>query len=192
MGPPGRRLGPARLDDDALATDLAAHRRRRVARPAALVGAHPAPSPWLAALPTARSRRSRLPPAESEFRIPIGLADEPAAQRQWPLEVDLATPGHWGFAGTAGSGRSSALLTVALRATSALDPARLHVYAVSGGSLSGLESLPHCGAHVGWDDLPRLERLVARLSADVADRRQRLASSGHATFADWWQARGTT
>ncbi|MEO6411888.1 MAG: FtsK/SpoIIIE domain-containing protein [Pedococcus sp.] len=177
---------PGTLDDDARVTDLAAI-VGVVSQACALVGAHPAPSPWLAALPSDLGAES-LPAAESQFRIPIGLADEPAAQRQWPLEVDLATPGHWGFAGTAGSGRTSALVTVALMATSALDPARLHLYAVSGGSLSSLESLPHCGTHAQWDDLPRLERLVARLSADVADRRQRLASSRHATFADWSDA----
>jgi S-DNA-T family DNA segregation ATPase FtsK/SpoIIIE len=174
---------PSSLDDDAQVTDLAAV-GGVVSRASALVGAHPAPSPWLAALPSDLGAES-LPTSESQFRIPIGLADEPAAQRQWPLEVDLATPGHWGFAGTAGSGRSSALMTVTLKATSALDPGRLHVYAVSGGSLSGLELLPHCGTHAPWDDLPRLDRLVARLSADVADRRRRLASSRHATFADW-------
>ena len=158
-----------------------------VSQAAALVGARPAPSPWLAALPTQLAVET-LPCAKAASRIAIGLADEPAAQRQWPLEVDLATPGHWGFVGTAGSGRSSALLTVTLRAASALDWSRLHVYAVSGGSLSGLGSLPHCGAHALWDDVPRLERLVARLAAEVADRRLRLAASPHATFADWWHS----
>ena len=173
-------------DDHAVVTDLATV-VDVVSAAAVLVGTRPAPSPWLAALPT-RLPSESLPPAQCALRIPIGLADEPAAQRQSPLEVDLATPGHWGFVGAAGSGRSSALLTVAFSAASALDPAHLHVYAVSGGSLSGLESLPHCGTHAQWDDLPRLERLVARLSADVADRRRRLAASGHRTIADWWRA----
>jgi S-DNA-T family DNA segregation ATPase FtsK/SpoIIIE len=172
-------------DQDGGPSDLAAV-VEIVAKAADQVGAHRAPSPWLPPLP-ARVEVDSLP-AEPGYRISIGLADEPAAQRQLPLEVDLAAPGHWGFVGTSGSGRSSALLTVAFGATLALDSTRLHVYAVSGGSLSDLERLPHCGAHVGWDDLPRLDRLVARLSSDVADRRQRLAASGHATMAAWWQA----
>lgn len=159
---------------------------KAVAEAADQVGARPAPSPWLPPLPARLDVESL--PAGSGYRIPIGLVDEPAAQRQLPLEVDLAAPGHWGFVGTSGSGRTSALLTVAFGATFALDHTRLHLYAVSGGSLSELEGLPHCGAHVGWDDLPRLERLVVRLSSDVADRRQRLAASGHATMAAWWQS----
>jgi S-DNA-T family DNA segregation ATPase FtsK/SpoIIIE len=177
---------PEPSTDHAVVTDLSAV-VEVVSEAATLVGARPATSPWLAALPTHLELGTVLG-SDSGSRVPIGLADEPAEQRQWPLEVDLATPGHWGFVGTAGSGRSTALLTVASRAALALGPARLHLYAVSGGSLSGLESLPHCGTHALWDDLPRLERLVTRLSADVAARRQRLAASRHATFADWWRA----
>ena len=161
---------------------------KAVAEAADQVVALPAASPWLPPLP-ARLEVESLP-AGSGYRVPIGLADEPAAQRQLPLEVDLAAPGHWGFVGTAGSGRSSALLAVAFGATVAHDSTRLHLYAVSGGSLSDLDGLPHCGAHVGWDDLPRLERLVARLSRDLTDRRQRLAASGHPTMAAWWRAGG--
>lgn len=172
-------------DQEAVGSDLA-DIIEVVAEAVAQIGARAAPSPWLPPLP--RRLEAEDLSAKGGYVIPIGLADQPEAQRQLPLEVDLAAPGHWGFVGTAGSGRSSALSAVALGATSALDPTRLHVYAVSGGSLSHLEALPHCGAHVGWDDLPRLERLVARLSRDVADRRQRLAASDHATMAAWWQA----
>ena len=171
--------GPASTD---LTTVVAA-----VSEAVRLVDARPAASPWLPTLPL-RLHAQALPPNVSPFRVVIGLADEPSAQRQRPLELCLDAPGHWGFVGATGSGRSSALLTMASRATSALDATRLHVYAVSGGSLSDVESLPHCGAHVGWDDLARLERLLVRLAADVADRRQRLSASGHSTMRDWWGA----
>jgi S-DNA-T family DNA segregation ATPase FtsK/SpoIIIE len=158
-----------------------------VCEAAATVDAQPAPAPWLAALPP-RFTADSLPRGATAFAIPIGLADEPAAQRQRPLEVDLAAPGHWGLVGAPGSGRSTALMTVSCTAASMLDATRLHLYAVSGGSLARLSRLPHCGAHVGWDDLARLDRLVTRLTTEVADRRQRLAASRHATIADWWRA----
>ncbi|NYG07741.1 S-DNA-T family DNA segregation ATPase FtsK/SpoIIIE [Phycicoccus badiiscoriae] len=157
-----------------------------VAAAADLLDTRQAPSPWLPPLPTRVDGKSL--PAPSAGRIPIGLTDEPQAQRQRPLEVDLAGSGHWAFVGAVGSGRSSALRTVVLGAVAALDAIRLHVYAVSGGSLADLEALPHCGAHVGWDDLPRLERLVQRLATEVAARRRRLAASPHPTMADWWRA----
>jgi S-DNA-T family DNA segregation ATPase FtsK/SpoIIIE len=161
-----------------------------VCRAAADVAAETPPSPWLPALPELVHAPSLSP--TDDLRIPIGLADEPAAQRQRALELDLAAPGHWGFVGTIGSGRTTALVGVAAAAMSRLDASRLHVYAVSGGSLSGCAELPHCGAHVEWDDLRRLERLVARLAADVTDRRQRLTTSGHTTMGAWWRAEDET
>jgi S-DNA-T family DNA segregation ATPase FtsK/SpoIIIE len=64
----------------------------------------------------------------------------------------------------------------------------VHLYAVSGGSLASLESLPHCGAHVTWEDLPRLARLVDRLDEEVARRRRLLTTSGHPGMTQWWAA----
>jgi S-DNA-T family DNA segregation ATPase FtsK/SpoIIIE len=97
----------------------------------------------------------------------------------------LDEPGHWGFAGASGSGRTTALLSVADATTAAVGPDHLHLYAVSGGSLAAVEALPHCGAHVGIDDPARLVRLVARLSEELARRRTLLASTGHPSMGHW-------
>jgi S-DNA-T family DNA segregation ATPase FtsK/SpoIIIE len=114
--------------------------------------------------------------------------DEPALQRQSPLCLTLDEPGHWGFVGGPGSGRSTALLAVAGCATRTLGPSHLHLYAVSGGSLSAVQSLPHCGAHVGLDEPARLERLVAKLSAELSRRRELLAASGQPSWGHWRRA----
>ncbi|WP_457252428.1 FtsK/SpoIIIE domain-containing protein [Pedococcus sp. P5_B7] len=153
----------------------------------AQTGARRAASPWLAPLPE-RIEAQSLPRPEDAMRLPIGLVDEPAHQRQRPLEVALDEPGHWGFVGGPGSGRTTALLAVVGSATRTHGPSDLHVYAVSGGSLSAVQSLPHCGAHVSIDDLPRLTRLVAGLSEDLADRRERLATTGRPSMAHWRRA----
>lgn len=157
---------------------------------AALVGAQPAESPWLPALPE-RIEAQSLPRA-TPGRFPIGLADQPAQLRQPPLEVSLDEPGHWGFVGGAGSGRSTALLTLASAAASECGPGDLHVYAVSTGSLATLQSLPHCGAHVVADDVPHLDRLVARLAAELVRRRAALTASGHPAMAEWRRANPAT
>jgi hypothetical protein len=68
-----------------------------------------------------------------------------------------------------------------------LSPDDRFVYAVSGGSLARLGALPHVGASVDWGDGTRLERLVARLTAEVAGRREALSRHG-GTLADWWAA----
>ncbi len=146
-----------------------------------------APPAWLPCLPAQIPAQS-LPPPPHGLSVPIGLADRPGDQTQLPLYVDLREPGHWGFLGTSGSGRTTALVTVARSLTAHRGPDGLHLYAVSGGSLTGLSGLPHCGAHVEWSDLARLDRLVARLVDEVAARRRALSVSGQPSMQRWWES----
>ena len=143
-----------------------------VRKAAVAVGARAARAAWLPALPSTL-RVDQLPAGSVGLVCPVGLRDLPELQEQAVLSVDLAAPEHWAFVGTSGSGRSTALATLAASTAHRLDATQLHVYAVSGGALCDLAALPHCGAHVDVDDLPRLERLVSRLSEEVARRRQR-------------------
>ena len=127
---------------------------------------------WLPPLPTDLGTDELTQP-ESLQQHAIGLVDRPTDQVQEPLLLPLAGPGQWALVGSVGSGRTTALRTVAAVVSSRVGPTEMHLYAVSAGSLSGLESLPHCGAHVALDDLARLERLVARLGVIVS------AATGH-------------
>ncbi|MDU0312621.1 FtsK/SpoIIIE domain-containing protein [Phycicoccus sp. M110.8] len=145
----------------------------------------PAPPAWLPPLPDLL----QLPPPavrrQPGTAVVLGVADRPGDQAQEPFTVELSSPGHWAFVGAGGSGRTTALLGLASTATAQLPPRDLHVYAVSGGSLAGVEGLPHCGAHVSWDDLPRLHRLVERLAESMAGRRADLAATRHSSMAAW-------
>ncbi len=138
---------------------------------AAMLGAAPAPPVWLPPLPLQVPFASLPSPSGPECCV-IGLVDRPELHAQAPLELDLATPGHWSFVGAGSSGRTTALVTVARGLASRLGADRLHVYAVSGGSLVGLTDLPQCGAHVDVADLGRLERLVDRLEAEIHSRQR--------------------
>jgi S-DNA-T family DNA segregation ATPase FtsK/SpoIIIE len=142
-----------------------------VAQAAAMVGAAPSPPVWLPPLPHHVPLASLPSPPRPEC-CAIGLVDRPELHSQAPLELDLDTPGHWSFVGAGSSGRTTALETVARALASRLGADRLHVYAVSGGSLVGLTDLPQCGAHVDVTDLGRLERLVDRLEAEVRSRQR--------------------
>lgn len=170
------------------ASDLAALVEAVTAAGRAL-GAHPARPAWLPTLPE-HLEVTDLPPSQHRFRVPIGLVDRPRRQLQERLEVDVAAAGHWGFVGGPGSGRSLALLGIATGLATRHGPDDLHLYAVSGGSLAALGELAHCGAHVGWDDLPRLGRLLDRLTTLVAARRRDLEQSHHDSFASWLHAAG--
>ncbi|HEY7720086.1 MAG TPA: FtsK/SpoIIIE domain-containing protein, partial [Pedococcus sp.] len=136
-------------------------------------------SPWLPPLPDVVPSESLVEPHDpSPWRLPLGLADHPTAQAQEPLVWDLRTVGHWAAVGATGTGRTTLARLVATAAAARLGPEDLHLYAVDagGGGLRGLEGLPHTGAVVPHEDLPRLDRLVRRLSEEVA-RRRRVATA---------------
>ncbi|NUW30209.1 hypothetical protein HTZ77_02020 [Nonomuraea sp. SMC257] len=119
--------------------------------------------------------------------IPFGVIDRPWAQDRRPLALDLPHGGHLLIAGSARTGRSTALRTVAGAIAAQASPADVHVHAIDCGSgaLLPLVAMPHCGAVVTRDQLDRVERLLGRLRAEVGRRQQLLAEAGHASLAEY-------
>ncbi|GLX95578.1 FtsK/SpoIIIE domain-containing protein [Herbidospora sp. NBRC 101105] len=136
------------------------------------------PSPWLPPL----TDQVALPEVDGET-IAFGVTDLPWAQQRRPLVLG---PGHLLIAGTARSGRSTALRTIAGSLARQVTADDLHLHAVDCGSgaLLPLVALPHCGAVVTRDQLDRVERLLARLRAEIARRQQLLAEAGFASLAE--------
>lgn len=106
----------------------------------------------------------------------LGAADDPANQRQHASVVDLSSGGGLLVLGTGGSGKTTALRTVA--ASAALDDMRsgggtvaLFVLDFSSGELRGLTALPQCCGVGTLDDLEATTRIVESLDAEVARRR---------------------
>ena len=110
--PPSAEAGPAGTQLDEL---LAA-----VSAAAVQLGLSRGRSPWLDELP----ERVPLPAASAvageeeatRWPVAIGLVDDPAAQAQYPAVVDLASGGGLLVLGTGGSGRTTALRTLAVAA----------------------------------------------------------------------------
>ncbi|NUP53193.1 MAG: hypothetical protein HOW97_38610 [Catenulispora sp.] len=148
----------------------------------------PQPRPWLTPLPEritlaelpaagiagASDGRGELPP------VAIGIEDLPMLQEQRPVLLDLHTFTHLAVIGTARSGRTQALRTVAGVLADRYTTAEVHMYGIdaAGGGLAVLEALPHTGAVVGRNDIERLDRLLTRLSAELT-RRQELLAEHH-------------
>jgi DNA segregation ATPase FtsK/SpoIIIE, S-DNA-T family len=149
-------------------------------------------SPWLAPLPQMVtleeiSTRSVLSGAPGEVPpVTFGLTDVPASQERVPLALDLAHGGHLVVAGTARSGRSTVLRTLAGSVAATASPADVHIYGLdcASGSLLPLTQLPHCGSVVSRDQTDRVERLIATLRAEITRRQQVLAASGFAGVAE--------
>jgi S-DNA-T family DNA segregation ATPase FtsK/SpoIIIE len=163
-----------------------------VGRAAERTGAHAPAAPWLPPLPSLLPLAD-VPPVDGPHRVAIGLVDRPAAQRQDPLAVDLESHGAVAVFGTARSGKSTVLRTVAAALASAATPKELNLYGLDFGSggLAVLESLPHCGAVVQGADDERVRRLLRQLTATVQTRRRQLAESGASGLTDLQARTGT-
>ncbi|MGW0706316.1 FtsK/SpoIIIE domain-containing protein [Streptomyces sp. NPDC002643] len=145
----------------------------------------PQPSPWLPALgqdvliddlpQPDEPGGARLAP------VSWGLSDIPEAQAQLPVRLDFAEFGHLYVIGIPRSGRSQVLRTMAGALARAHSSADVHLYGIdfAGGALTALGVLPNTGAVVPRGDIERLERLFARLDAEL-ERRQGLLTQHHA------------
>jgi len=124
----------------------------------------PAP-PWLPPLPDALDLSDVAAPPGS---VPVGLVDVPDRQvRQswcWPAD------GHLGIAGGPGSGRTTAMRTIAGALATAHSPTEVHLYAIGPPALASLTALPHTAAVAGLHDADHARLVVERLVAVVGER----------------------
>jgi S-DNA-T family DNA segregation ATPase FtsK/SpoIIIE len=116
----------------------------------------------------------------------IGLVDKPAEQRRTPLLIELDR-GHLGIFGISGSGKTTALHTIAATLAWDASPDEVEIYAIdaASGTLGVIEPLPHVGGVVPITDGERIERLLGRLEREVATRSARFVAVGAATLAEY-------
>ena len=146
-------------------------------------GIAPLPSPWLPALADV------LPAPEgggsTPWLLPYGVCDLPDEQRRTALCWDLERDGHLAFAGSARSGRTTVLRTLAGVVAQRCAPTEVHLHAFDGsGGLRALTSLPHTGAVVTRDEAARGARLLERLATEVAWRQGHWAEHGYSSLAE--------
>jgi DNA segregation ATPase FtsK/SpoIIIE, S-DNA-T family len=148
------------------------------------------PRPWLPPLPTVLPLGPLLddsPPVAGALRaVPIGVVDLPDEQRQERVWYDVESARHLLIGGSAGSGRTMTLRTLAVSLASGLHPDDLWLYAIDcgGGELRRLVDLPHCGAVVTRTEQDRAVRLLTRLHAEMSRRLEGLAEAGYADVAE--------
>ncbi|WP_310961995.1 FtsK/SpoIIIE domain-containing protein [Nocardioides terrisoli] len=172
--------------DDVKDTDLAS--LVEAVRAAAVEDGVPAQrQPWLPALPeklTMAEVYDDLPAATLAVPpLPFGRSDLPQLQEQQPATFDLVRDGHLLVIGSARSGRSQLLRTLAGAIARLTSPRDVHLYGIDcgNGALNPFTSLPHCGAVVGRTEPERAGRLLGRIGAEMDRRQMLLAQHG---FAD--------
>jgi S-DNA-T family DNA segregation ATPase FtsK/SpoIIIE len=110
---------------------------------------------------------------EAPMRVPLGLLDDPGAQRQTPWLLDLASAGgHVAVIGAPGSGRSTVLRTIAAATALSTAPGQVAVYGIdlSGGGLAALEAFPHVGGVATRADPATVQRLLEELQLMIVER----------------------
>lgn len=142
---------------------------------AAQTGAPRPRRPWLPPLP--QLLRSSDLGAPGATAIPLGMIDLPNQQRQEVLTVDLGMGGAMLFAGSARSGRSTVLRSLAINSSQRLSSNDMHLYVIdcAGGSLRPLGELPHCGAVATRDEFHTVHRVLRWLADEIGKRQAALA-----------------
>lgn len=144
-------------------------------------GSHRTRPVWLSPLPDRLTLGAVLPSsaaAESPdtvdaLRIPLGLLDEPAHQRQHPWVLDLArSGGHVTVLGAPQSGRSTFLRTLTASVAFTRTPRQVSIYALdlTGGGLARIEGFPHVGGVATRGHRERAGRMLEELSTMLATR----------------------
>ncbi|MBN9192432.1 FtsK/SpoIIIE domain-containing protein [Microbacterium sp.] len=166
-------------------TDIA--RIVRSVRTAASELAIPAPRrPWLDELAAAYDL-ARLPSPRTDERLLLGVVDDPRSQSQPTAFYEPDRDGNVALFGTGGSGKSTALRTIAISAAITPRGGPVQVYGLDfgAGGLRMLEDLPHVGAIVSGDDDERVTRLLRMLRDIVDERSVRYGEMRAGTIAEY-------
>ncbi|MDD9207472.1 FtsK/SpoIIIE domain-containing protein, partial [Georgenia sp. 10Sc9-8] len=141
--------------------------------------------PWLPTLGPVQDLADL--PRRTDAELVLGVVDDPARQRQVPYVFRPDVDGSIAVYGAGGSGKSTALRTLAVAAARTVGGGPVHVYGLdfSSGGLAALSDLPHVGAVIDGEDGERLERLVRRTHEQVSDRAARYAAAGAGTITEY-------
>jgi len=148
---------------------------------------------WLPPLPERICLSSGSETADKEKRpglfAQIGLADDPNGQRQYPLFLDIVSNGHMLIAASTGGGKTTFLQTLLFSLTSKYNPEQVNAYIIDLGSrnLGIFAPLPHVGGVAFDSDTDKIDKLIALLTGEVAERKLRFAEKGIGTFKEYRQ-----
>jgi DNA segregation ATPase FtsK/SpoIIIE, S-DNA-T family len=116
----------------------------------------------------------------------LGIEDKPTEQKQIGVGLRLGA-GNLAVVGSRGSGRSTALRTLAAALAARHTADELHLYVIDQSAASVLRPLarlPHCGVVATRNERHRTERLVARLTQLADERAALLSARGVSTLAE--------
>ncbi|MBO0854240.1 MAG: type VII secretion protein EccCb, partial [Nocardia sp.] len=122
----------------------------------------------------------------------IGLVDRPFDQRRDPFMIDLSgAGGNVAIVGGPQSGKSTALrsLIMGLSLTHTAEQVQFYCLDFGGGTLAGLQGLPHVGTVSGRLDVDQVRRTVSEMTSIVRQRELRFRQLGIESMAEFRRLR---
>ena len=150
---------------------------RTLRRASDLASVAPPRKPWLDVLaPTYNIERLYQ---RTDEELVLGVLDDPDHQAQVAEYFRPDTDGNILYLGAGGSGKTTALRSLALAAALTVRSGVAHVYGLdfAGGGLRLLEPMPNVSPIVMGDDEERVSRLLDHLAAVIEDRSARFAAA---------------
>ena len=122
-----------------------------------------------------------------DTEIVLGLLDDPEHQRQDVEHFNPEDNGNILYLGAGGSGKTTALRSLAIASSITPRSGPVHIYALdfAGGGLSFLEPLPNVGSIISGDDSERVERLIRHLSSVVEERSARFTAASASSLTEY-------
>ncbi|WP_084127349.1 FtsK/SpoIIIE domain-containing protein [Demequina sp. NBRC 110054] len=142
--------------------------------------------PWLPELASAYDL-AKLPNPRVDQRLLLGVVDDPAAQAQPTVFYEPDEVGNLAIFGSGGSGKSTALRSIAVSAALTARGGPVQVYGIDFGAsgLRMLNDLPHVGAIISGDDDERIVRLLRMLRDMVEERSARYSALSAGTITEY-------
>ena len=128
--------------------------------------------------------------AESfSLRMPVGLADNPEIQSQYPAYVDFLSDGNLLICGPSGSGKTTLLQTILYGVVTGYKPSEINAYILdfSSRTMTVFASMPHIGSVCFDGDDDKLNDTFEFFTTELAERKKKFAGMGIGSFKEYVQ-----
>lgn len=126
-------------------------------------------------------------PAGFSVQLPIGLADNPEGQNQYPVAVDFLRDGHLLICGAGGSGKTTLLQTMIYSGAERYTAKEVNFYIAdfSSRTMAVFGSLPHVGGVLFEGEDEKIAEVFDLLSKTLAQRKSEFSRQGIGSFKEY-------
>ncbi|MDL2217505.1 type VII secretion protein EssC [Christensenellaceae bacterium OttesenSCG-928-M15] len=119
--------------------------------------------------------------------LPVGMADNPQTQSQYPVYTDFLRDGNLLVCGTAGSGKTTLLQTLLYGAVTKYTAAEVNAYILdfSSRTMAVFSGLPHVGGVMFEGDDDKIQDTFDLLQKTLARRKSEFSGQGIGSFKEY-------